>query len=163
VTENGTEEVLVVRTPNESTIRVIDKKGDEEIVVSMRDNKNIIRLELKQPKITVESVGGTIVVHGKTIEIKADEKLAMTSKEVEITAQENMKVSVTKDLAQTVGGKSTETVTGKKEITSGSDLVEKATGTVDVQGSVAVKLKGAQVESAATGTNTIKGATVMIN
>jgi uncharacterized protein involved in type VI secretion and phage assembly len=163
VTDNGTEEVLVARTPNESTIRVIDKKGEEEIIVAMRDNKNIIRLELKQPKITVESVGGTIVVHGKSIEIKADEKLALTSKEVEITAQQNMTVSVTKDLKETVGGKSSETVTGKKEITAGSDLVEKATGTVDIQGTAAVKIHGTQVESAASTTNTIKGATVMIN
>jgi uncharacterized protein involved in type VI secretion and phage assembly len=163
VTENGTEEVLVARTPNESTIRVIDKKGDEEIVVSMRDNKNIIRLELKQPKITVESVGGTIVVHGKSIEIKADEKLSLAAKDVEITAQENMKVSVTKDLTETVGGKSSETVTGKKEITAGTDLVEKAAANVDIQGTVSVKVKGALVESSATGQNTIKGAMVMIN
>ena len=163
VTENGTEEVLVARTPNESTIRVIDKKGDEEIVVSMRDNKNIIRLELKQPKITVESVGGTIVVHGKSIEIKADEKLALSSKEVEITAQENMKVSVSKDLTATVGGNSSETVTRKKEITAGSDLVEKAAANVDIQGTASVKVKGAQVESSAAGQNTIKGAMVMIN
>jgi type VI secretion system secreted protein VgrG len=163
VTENGTEEVLVVRTPNESTIRVVDKKGDEEVIVSMRDNKNIIRLELKQPKITVESVGGTILVHGKSIEIKADDKLALTSKEVEITAQENMKVSVTKDLTSTVGGTSRETITSKKEITAGADLVEKATGNVDIQGAVSVKVQGAQVESSAAGTNTIKGAMVMIN
>ncbi len=163
VTDNGTEEVLVARTPNESTIRVIDKKGDEEIIVAMRDNKNIIHLELKQPKITVESVGGTIVVHGKTIEIKADDKLSLESKQVDITAHENMNVMVTKDLTETVGGGSTEKVTGTKKISAGSDVVEEATGSVNVKGTVAVKLQGTQVESSATGTNTIKGATVMIN
>jgi uncharacterized protein involved in type VI secretion and phage assembly len=163
VTENGTEEVLVVRTPNESTIRVLDKSGEEEIVVSMRDSKNLIRLELKQPKITVESVGGTIAVHAKNIEVRADEKLSFTGKDVEITARQNMTVSVTKDKTVTVGGKSAETVTGNKEIAAGGNLTAKATTTVDIQGGTSVNLKGTTIDSSAAAQNSIKGAIVQIN
>jgi phage gp45-like len=129
----------------------------------MRDNKNLIRLELKGPKITVESVGGTIAVHAKTIEVTADEKLSLNAKELAFDAKENMTVTVGKDLTAKVGGNSKETVTAKKEITAGTDLAAKATANVQIEGSVGVTVKGAQVESSAAGQNTIKGAMVMIN
>jgi hypothetical protein len=94
---------------------VIDKQGSEEVLISMRDNKNVIRLELKQPQITIESVNGKVVLHGKTISIEADDKLELKAKEIEIN--------------------------GLKE----------------------VKISSAQIESAASATNTIKGSLVKIN
>jgi type VI secretion system secreted protein VgrG len=179
ITDNGTEEVLVARTPNESTIRVLDKKEGEEIIVSMRDKKNLIRMELKGPKITIESVSGTVFVHSKMIQVHADEKLEMKANEIEITANKNMKTTVGENLSESVGKDKTTTVGNKREETVGSDKKTKVgknlaviagtnaeikAGTnVEVEGGSSVKLKSTQVESSAAATNTIKGGLVKIN
>lgn len=155
VTDNGTEEVLVVKTPQQSTIRVVDTGGGEEIVVSMKDNKNLIRLELTGPKITVESVDGTVLVHAKTIEIKADEKLLMEAEQIEVTARQNHSTTTGKDLTTTVGGKAKEEVAQDKSITSGT--------ATKIQAGTSVKIAATQVESSAAATNVIKGALVQIN
>jgi type VI secretion system secreted protein VgrG len=162
-TENGTEEVLVVRTPNESTIRVLDKKGSEEVVVSMRDNKNLIRLELTQPRITIESVDGTIMVHSKAIHVTADEKLELKAKEIEVSADEDLKVTVGKDKKVSVGGNSEETVTSNKTVKAGKNFKAKAGMKAEMEGGIAVKIKSTEVETSAAATNTIKGALVKIN
>jgi type VI secretion system secreted protein VgrG len=179
LTDNGTEEVLVVRTPKESTIRVLDKKDAEEIVVSMRDNKNLIRLQLKEPKITIECVDGTVLVHSKTIQIKADEKIEMQAKEIDITAQNNMKTSVGENKTVSVGKDSTVSVGKKAEETIGTDKIVKAGKSVKasagtnveieagsgatIKAGANVKVESTQVESSASATNTIKGGLVIIN
>ncbi|TAK64520.1 MAG: hypothetical protein EPO24_03245 [Bacteroidetes bacterium] len=171
VTENGTEEVLIARTPQESTIRVLDKQGSEEIVVSMRDNKNLIRLELKQPKITVESVDGTIVVHSKIIQITADEKIEMSAKDIDITASKNLKESigenqtskVGKDLKLTVGGKMEESVSMDINVKAGKNLKEEAGMNADFSAGTALSIKSTKVESSAAAVNIVKGALVQIN
>ncbi len=170
-TENGTEEVLVVRTPGESTIRVLDKAGSEEIVVSMKDNKNLIRLELAQPKITVESIDGTIIVHSKDIEINADKKLTMNAENIEINSTQNTKQTVGQDLTLKVSGKADEDVTSKKTVKCGGNIEEKsganftlqAASNAEIKSTASLKLSSTQVESSAAATNVIKGAIVQIN
>jgi uncharacterized protein involved in type VI secretion and phage assembly len=162
-TDNGSEEVLLTKTPAGSEIRVTDKQGSEEILLSMPQSKNIIRMELKGPKITVESVGGTIVVHSKTIQINADEKIQVTAKDIEITAQNNITQKVGKDLSVTVGGKSEEKVSQDKKTSAGANVSVEAGSQTEISAGAAVKIKSTQVESSAAATNTIKGAIVQIN
>ena len=58
----------------------------------MKDDKNLIRLELKEPKITIESIDGTILVHSKTIQLKADDKIELKAKSIEMSTQQDFKV-----------------------------------------------------------------------
>jgi uncharacterized protein involved in type VI secretion and phage assembly len=178
LTENGTEEVLVAKTPV-STVRILEKPGAEEIVVSMKDGVNLFRLEVSQPQITLESVNGTIIVHSKNIKITADEKLEIKAKDIEINADQNMTTKVGKDYTITVSGKAKESVTGSKEIqvadsfkesvtsnkeiTSGADAVIKGASKVEIGSTGQVKISGTSVESSASATNTIKGSMVQIN
>jgi type VI secretion system secreted protein VgrG len=161
-TENGTEEVLLAKTP-ESVIRILDKQGSEEVIVSMGKTKNLIRLELKQPKITVESQNGTVFVHSNTIQLHADNKIEMKAKEIEMTAEKNIKTvagenhdaRVGKDHKLSVGGKSEEVTGQEKKVSAGTEA--------KIEANVAVKLHSSQVESTAATTNVIKGALVQIN
>lgn len=170
-TENGTEEVLVVRTPGESTIRVLDKSGSEEIIVSMKDNTNLIRLELKQPKITIESINGTILLHSKDIEINADKKITMNAENIEINSTQNTKATIGKDLSFKVSGNSSEEVTNNKTLKCGKNIEEKA-GTnmtlqagskAEIKSTAALNMSSSQIESKAAVTNVIKGGIVQIN
>jgi type VI secretion system secreted protein VgrG len=178
LTDNGTEEVLVAKTPI-STIRIIEKQGAEEVIVSMKDTINILHMESSQPQITLESVGGTILIKSKDIKITADNKLEIKAKDIEINADQSMQTTVGKDHKLTIKGDATESVTGKKditvggnfkenvtsnkEITAGGDAKVKSSANAELSGTVKATVSGAQVESSAVGTNTIKGATVMIN
>ncbi|HRK58868.1 MAG TPA: phage baseplate assembly protein V [Candidatus Kapabacteria bacterium] len=178
-TSNGSEEVLLVRTPQQSTIRVLDKQGEEEIIIAMRDNKNIIRLELKQPKITVESIDGTIHVHSKTIELHADETIEMKAKNIRMetrqdlttTSKGNQKHSITGNSEKNVQGNDTEKVQGNKtsesmgnhSLKSQTNVEVKAGAAMTVSGTAAVKIESAMIQSSASATNIIKGAMVMIN
>jgi type VI secretion system secreted protein VgrG len=139
VTPNGSEEVLVVKTPQESTIRVIDKSGSEEIIISMKGNKNIIHLELSQPQITIESIDGTITVHSKDIKINADEKIEMKAKEIKIEASENINIKATQNIKAEAGQKA------------------------EYSGTTGLKLSSMKVESVASTENVIQGAMVKIN
>jgi len=171
VTDNGSEEVLLAKTPAGSEIRVVDKQNSEYILLSMPGGKNVIRMELQGPKITIESVGGTITLHSKTIEFKADEKIQMTAKDIEMTTQKNItsnagqdqKMTVGKDLSVSVGGKSDESVAQDKTVTAGTKLSQKAGTQAELSAGAAVKINAAQVESTAAATNVIKGALVQIN
>lgn len=186
-TDNGTEEVLVVRTPRQSTVRVLDKEGEEEIVISMKDSKNLIRLELKQPKITIESIDGDILVHAKNISVNADETIAMNAKNITLktkediksTSEGNQKHSVkgnyTKEVAgndeekvqgnkkANVGGNHEDSASGNRKITGGANVEASAGAEMKVTGGVKASIQSAMVESSASATNTIKGAMVMIN
>ena len=170
-TNNGTEEVLVVRTPQESTIRVLDKPGSEEVVISMKGDKNLIRLELKQPQITVESLNGTIILHSKFININADEKIKMTAKEVEMTASKNIKIAAGENYDLTtgknytlkVGGNSEEKVSSDKNVTVGSNSKKSVGANAEIKSGAKLKLNSVQIESAASAINVIKGALVQIN
>ncbi len=171
LTSNGAQEVLLARTPQESTIRVLDTQGEEEIVIAMRDNKNLIRLELKQPRITVESQGGLIVAHAKNIQVLADETMELKARDIEISAEknitvkagENRSVEVQKEYTMKVGGNAEESVSGNKEVKVGGNLSEQASGEIALGATAAVKVESTQIESSAGATNTIKGAIVQIN
>jgi hypothetical protein len=170
-TNNGTEEILVLKTPQESEIRVLDKGGSEEIIIAMRDNTNIIHLELKQPQITIESLGGTIIVHSKNIKITADEKIEMKAKNIDITAEKNIKVEVGenyqnkvgKDYKLEVSSNSEEKVGQNKKLTAGMNLEVKAGTKAEISSGVQMKISSTQIESAAAAINVLKGALVQIN
>ena len=149
VTENGTEEVLVTRTPAESTIRVIDKQGSEEIVVSMKDNKNIIRLQMSGPKITIESVGGTVLVHSENIQIKADQKIEMEATDIKMTAKGSISLKA--------DGPSELKSTGKFSIEGTGGLEVKTPATCTVEGTGGLTLKNAAAQIA------MNGPTVSVN
>ncbi len=161
-TDNGTEEVLVAKTPV-STIHILDKQGSEQILVSMNDTKNVIKMELSGPKITIESQSGTISLHSKTIEITADDKVAIKANTIEINSQQDTKVTTGKDLSMTIGGKSSESVSMDKSVTAGQKASITAGTEASISASVKASVTATQVESTAAATNTIKGATVMIN
>ena len=55
-TDNGIEEVLITKTPSGSEIRVVDKQGSEQILITMPNGENILRMEHKGPKIFIESI-----------------------------------------------------------------------------------------------------------
>ncbi len=161
-TDNGTAEVLVAKTPI-STIHILDKQDSEQILLSMNETKNVIRLELKGPKITIESLDGTITVHSKNIKINADEKLEMNAKEITLHTDQNCTADVGKDLSISVTGNSSESVTQDKKITANSNVSIAATMEASLKGTTKASVNGAMVESTASGTNTIKGGMVMIN
>lgn len=161
-TENGTEEVLVAKTPV-STIRIVDTQNSEHLLITMNDTKNVIKMELQGPKITIESQSGTIAVHSKTIQITADDKLELTANDIEMKAQQNLKVTTGQDLSMTVGGKSTESVSMDKSVTAGQKASISAGTEASISGTTKASVSAIQVESTAAATNTIKGATVMIN
>ncbi len=82
VTENGTEEVLLAKTVNGSLVQLIDKKGEQEIVVKMEDGKNLIRMKLGDaPEILIESKG-KLKLQAQKIEMKADDEVRIQSKKV---------------------------------------------------------------------------------
>jgi uncharacterized protein involved in type VI secretion and phage assembly len=148
-TENGTEEVLLVKTPRESIIRVLDKDGSEEIVVSMKDKKNLIRLELKEPKITVESVDGTILVHSKTIQFNADDKIELNANTIQMSSNQDFKVDAK--------GNANIKATQNCDIEATGSLNVKSTQGVVVEGTASVTIKNAAAEIA------MSGPTVNIN
>ncbi len=170
-TDNGTEEVLVVKTPQESVIRVLDTDGSEEIIIHQRDNKNIIRLELAEPKITIESDGGIIDIHSKTINITADEGLNIKAKDIVIeavndldeTIGNNLTTNVSSSRKTTVGTSDSEDIGTNKEITAGANLKMEASAKAEIKASAQLSLNSAMIESKASATNIIKGGTVMIN
>ncbi len=145
-TENGTAEILVAKTPI-STIRVVDKDSDEYITITMKETKNVIKLELKGPKITIESDGGTVVLHSKTIQITADDKIEMKANDIEMTAQKNITCNATGDFKVSATGK----------------VALSATSEASISSSAKASISAAMVESSASATNTIKGALVQIN
>lgn len=130
-TDNGVEEVLITRTPSGSEIRVVDKQGSEQILITMPNGENILRMEHKGPKIFIESINGTVKVHSKTIQINADDKIEMNAQEIKINA--------------------------------GNKLVLESGAQAELNASASVKVSSAQVESAASATNVIKGSLVQIN
>lgn len=143
MTENGTEEVLVVRTPQESTIRVLDKKGSEEIIVSMKDDKNIIRLELKEPKITVESKDGTVLVKSKAIQFNADDSIEMTAKKVTVKADTDVSVEAQMSVKLKADTQC--------NIEAGTTLGLKGSATCTVEGTGGLTLKNAAAQIAMNG------------
>jgi len=146
ITENGTEEVLLVKTPN-SAIRVVDKNSDEYISITMKDTKNVIKLELKGPQITIESQNGTITVKSKKIELKADDSIEMSANNIEMKAQQNIKLSAQSNV----------------ECKASMDIKLSAGVNASLEGTAKASVSGAQVESTASATQTIKGALVQIN
>lgn len=145
-TDNGTEEVLLAKTPAGSEIRIVDKKDSEYILISTPNEKNILRMEMKGPKITLESSGGTIEVHSKIIEITADDKIQMKAGDIEITADKKIQMQAN-DI----------------EIKAGNKLSLAGSSSAELKSSMSVKVEGTQVESSAAATNVIKGAMVQIN
>lgn len=162
LTDNGTAEVLVAKTPI-STIHILDKQDSEQILLSMKDTKNVIRLELKGPQITIESLDGTITIHSKTVKINADDKIEMNAKEITMSSQQNTTMKVGQDLSVSVTGNSSESVTQEKKITASTNVTISANAEAALKGSVKASVSGAMVESTASATNTIKGGMVMIN
>jgi len=170
-TENGTEEALVVKTPLQSTIRILDKKDSEEIIISMRDNKNIIKMELKKPKITIQSVDGTIDIIAKDINITADNKIKMSCKDMEININNKMTTNVNGDSEIKVGQShklsASQNITQEAkinvEVTAGQNIKTSASMNNEVLATQKVGLKGSMVESTASTNNVIKGAQVLIN
>lgn len=148
-TDNGTEEVLVVRTPQESTIRVLDKQGSEEIIVSMKDDKNTIRLELSGPKITVESKDGAILVKSKSIEFNASDLIELKANQV--------KIGTNQDFSVDAKGKSEIKATAGVTMTSDATMEIKANATCSVEGTAGLTLKNAAAQIA------MNGPTVSVN
>ncbi|MDI6804353.1 MAG: phage baseplate assembly protein V, partial [Bacteroidota bacterium] len=145
-TDNGTEEVLIAKTSSGSEIRVIEKKGSEQILISMPNGENLIRMEHDGPKIFIESSNGTIEVHAKTIKINADDKIEMKADKIEISATSKAEIK-----AQDI------------EATAGNKLSLAGSASAELKSSASVKVSGTQVESSAAATNVIKGALVQIN
>jgi len=153
-TENGTEEVLVAKTASGSEIRVVEKQGSEQILITMPNGENLLRMEHKGPKIFIESSNGTVEVHAKTIQIKADDKIEIKAdNKIEMSAKD---ISISATSKAEIEGQDIEATAGNKLSLAGSSSAElKSTATV--------KVSGTQVESSAAATNVIKGAMVQIN
>ncbi len=145
-TDNGTEEVLIAKTSSGSEIRVIEKQGSEQILITMPNGENLIRMEHKGPKIFIESNNGTIEIHAKTIKINADDKIEMKADKIEISATSKAEIK-----AQDI------------DATAGNKLSLAGSSSAELKSSASVKVSGTQVESSAAATNVIKGAMVQIN
>jgi type VI secretion system secreted protein VgrG len=145
-TDNGTEEVLVAKTSSGSEIRVVDKQGSEQIIITMPNGENLLRMEHSGPKIFIESSNGTVEVHAKTIQLNADDKIELKADKIEISATSKAEVK-----GQDI------------EVTAGNSLSLAGTSSAELKSSTSVKVSGAQVESSASATNVIKGSLVQIN
>ena len=81
VTDNGTEEVLLARTKNGSLIHLIDKDNEQEIIISMQEGKNLIKLKLgSTPEVIIETAG-KLSIKGKEVRIEGTDKLHLEGKE----------------------------------------------------------------------------------
>ena len=147
VTDNGSEEILLAKSPKNSVVRIVDKDNSEEIIITMQDTKNVLRMKLDGPKITLQSSDGTIEI---------------LAKDVKVTADNNVEITATKDF--TLKADKIEMNSQKDtNITAGMNLTAKASSKAELSATGSVKLSGAQIESSASATNTIQGGIVKIN
>lgn len=138
-TENGTEEMLVASTPGRSSIRIIDTKDAEKIVISMRDKKNIVTMDLAKPSITIESKEGDIVIKAKNISITADEEFSVKAKTCTMKFEDNASLSAQQGISLSAGSN------------------------VKLEASASVNIEAPTIESKADATNVIQGGIVRIN
>jgi type VI secretion system secreted protein VgrG len=170
ISENGTDEILMMKTPQENEIRINDKSDSEEILIQQKSSKNIIKLILKDPKIYIESVKGLIEVKAENIHFKADEEFKIEAKTFNIKISENMTTEVQQNIKAKAGKDFTNESTGNYKINAtqnaeitGLAFKAKASTNAEISGTAGVKVSGAMVESSASGINTVKGSMVMIN
>lgn len=169
--KNGTEEVLVVKTPQESRILIKDTPGKEEILIETKGSKNIIKMTLKEPKIFIEAVNGEIEIHSKNIKITADKDMEIKAENLKINVSKNMTTEVGEEIKQKsgkntsieVGGQGKIEVTQALNIKSGQDMALKSSMNTKIESNIKLDIKSTMVESSAAANNVIKGAIVMIN
>ncbi len=138
-TDNGIDEMLLASTQGQSTIRIIDTKGSEKIIVSMRDNRNIVTFDLSKPSITMESKDGEISIHAKNVRIVAEEDFSLKAKSCTVQLDGGMEVSAQQDIALSAGTNAT------------------------LEAGATASIEGATVESKADAENVVKGGIVRIN
>ena len=75
-----------IKTQTDLVVSFNDDKNKNEIIISTKDGQNKIAISHTDNKITVESKNGEVTVTGKTINIKADEKINMKASEIKMEA-----------------------------------------------------------------------------
>lgn len=163
---------------------VVSLSGGNTISVTNKDN-NSLRMN-EGTEITITSQGGKIVIHAKEIEILADEKMYLKSKEIDIHGQQTVKIrsdqkaeikasnemtlasngtasfkakqslAINSD-ATTMNGNNSVGVTSKEISINGKSSVTVESAEVNVNGSKTVNLEGGTVNVKGNASTNIDG------
>ncbi len=90
-----------IKTPSDLFISFNDDKNKNELIISTKDGENSIAVSHTDKKITVEAKNGEVTVSGKTVNIKADDKINMKATEIKM---EGIKIEISGDAQTTIKG-----------------------------------------------------------
>jgi uncharacterized protein involved in type VI secretion and phage assembly len=150
---NKDAKVHAIRTVTGQTIELHDESGKEKIRIYDTNNKN---------EITLDTANGEIT-------IKATEKLTINAKEIEIKAQNGIKMEAGQGLEQKAMEIKTEAQKGLEQKameikTEAQTTLEAKATSVEIKANASLKATGgATAEVSSSGVMTIKGSMVMIN
>jgi len=153
--------IKTIRTRSNNEIRFCDKPGEEEIIILNKDSKNEIRLSLKDNKILIKAEK-TIEIIGEDIIMEASKSISLKTKDMTAAAQNSLKL-------ESQNSFEVKNKTSKMESTSKSDI--QSTGPISIKSSGEMKVEGmktaikasSQLELNGSAQATLKGGVVMIN
>lgn len=161
------EEYLVVRSPKQSMIRILDEQGKEELCIDMGGGATSINLGLHgkndAPQIALSAGGGTIIVKAKDIIIEAEEKFQVKAKDIEMEAEKTGKMKTGTEYTLEAGTKATEKVGTDKKLTAGSKMELSSTGPATLKSTAKCEVTAATVAVKGSAMTEIKGGLVKIN
>jgi uncharacterized protein involved in type VI secretion and phage assembly len=150
---NKDAKVHAIRTVSGQTIELHDESGKEKIRIYDTSNKN---------EITLDTANGEIT-------IKATEKLTINAKEIEIKAQNGIKMEAGQGLELKAMDIKTEAQKGLEQKameikTEAQTTLEAKATSVEIKANASLKATGgATAEVSSSGVMTLKGSMVMIN
>lgn len=153
--------IKTIRTRSNNEIRFCDKPGEEEIIIINKNNKNEIRLSLKDNKILIKAEK-TIEIKGEEIIMEGTKSISMKTKEFTASAQKGMKLE-SQDSFEVKNKTSKMESTSQSDIKSTGPISIKSSGEVEVEGMKTAVKANTQLELSGSAQATLKGGVVMIN
>jgi uncharacterized protein involved in type VI secretion and phage assembly len=167
--DDGKNNLRIIKSRSGHVVRFDDTDGNEKIEIVDKTDKNKIVVDSKENKISIISEkdleisapNGKVIIGAKEIEVKSSESTKVEAKGIEVKASESSKIEakgieVKASESTKIEAKGIEVKASESTKIEAKDIEAKASASAKVEASSSMDLK-------ASGTMTIKGATVNIN
>ena len=145
-----------ISTRSGNTIFFYDKESDKEQEIRIiTDEKNYISIKVPNGK------GAIQIFSTDTIEVQSETSITLKSKDIKISATNNIEMEANKDITIKAGNNLK--MSGVKIAAEGSAGFEAKGAQVKIEGSATTAVKGAILQLEGSGPTTLKGAIVQIN